>query len=46
MARLETSSPADYPTLAKLGEELALVQADVDTWEERWLELAEESHSG
>ena len=42
--QLHGAAPTDYPTLARIGEELATAQADVDMWEERWLELAEESH--
>ncbi len=44
--QLHGAAPTDYPTLARIGEELAVAQGDVDTWEERWLELAEESHGG
>lgn len=45
-AQLGLAAPTDYPTLARIGEELAEAQGAVDTWEERWLELAEESHGG
>lgn len=45
-AQLGSVAPTDYPTLAKIGAELTEVQGEIDRWEERWLELAEESHGG
>ena len=41
---LESVAPTDYTTLARIGEQIAEVQVEIDRWEVTWLELAEESH--
>ena len=41
---LVSVAPTDYTTLARIGQQIAEAQADIDRWEETWLELAEESH--
>jgi ABC transport system ATP-binding/permease protein len=41
---LEAVVPTDYVSLARIGEQIGDTQADIDRWEETWLELAEESH--
>ena len=41
----ELEQLTDHPSIARIGGELAIVQAELDTLEERWLELAEQ-HSG
>ncbi len=41
---LESVAPTDYSALARIGEQIADAQAEIDRWEETWLELAEETH--
>ena len=41
---LGSVAPTDYTALARIGEQIAEAQAEIDRWEETWLELAEESH--
>jgi ABC transport system ATP-binding/permease protein len=41
---LESVAPTDYVSLARIGEQMGEAQANIDKWEEAWLELAEESH--
>ena len=41
---LGSVAPTDYTALTRIGEQIAEAQAEIDRWEETWLELAEESH--
>ena len=41
---LGSVTPTDYTALARIGEQIAEAQSEIDRWEETWLELAEESH--